>query len=260
MHELGRYFSVDSPVHRSDPRIKLLAVLAVSILLLRVDQTGLIGVAVFLLALSQLANIGWGMLFKTTRPVWVLFSLLFLVYVLFTPGNHVFSFSTGPFKISYEGLYEGLMQVGRFMLMILAASLLTMTTSLSELTMALEWLLRPLSRVGISSHNIAFMVNMALRFFPTLQEEMKNIKEAQLARGADSKPGSLGGKMRYMVFIATPLIMNILRRSDQLVEAMEARGYQPGPRTYLCEFTFTKADFGKMLLITVIIAAIWIIG
>lgn len=260
MHELGRYVNVDSLVHRSDPRLKLLAVLALSLLIFRLDPVGLTAVMFLILLLTRLAKIGWITLFKTTRPAWLLFTVLFFIYLLFTPGIPVLPFSTGLVTISYEGLYEGATQVSRFFLLLLAASLLIMTTSLSELTMALEWMLRPLSKVGISSHNTAFMVNMALRFFPTLQEEMKANKEAQLARGADFKPGSLRGKILSMVFLATPLTMNILRRSDQLVQAMEARGYQPGPRTYLSELSFTKTDFGAMLLITMAITAIWLMG
>jgi len=260
MHELGRYLHVDSPLHRSDPRMKVLVVLALSFLLLRSGPAGLTGAAIMILLLSLLGKIGWRMLLGTTRPVWLLFTVLFLIYVFFTPGIPILPFSTGPLKISYEGLYEGAVQVSRFILLILAASLLTMTTSLSELTMALEWLLRPLSKVGISSHNTALMVNMALRFLPTLQEEMKNTKEAQLARGADFKPKSLTGKIRSMIFIATPLTLNLLRRSDELVEAMEARGYQPGPRTYLSELAFTKSDFWSLLLISPAIIAIWFIG
>ncbi|MEQ8176308.1 MAG: energy-coupling factor transporter transmembrane component T [Syntrophomonadaceae bacterium] len=260
MHELGQYVHGDSPVHRTDPRLKLLAVLALSILTLRLGTTGLIAVTVFLLGISLLAGIAWGMLLGTTRPVWPLFTVLFLIYALFAPGTPILPFASGSIGISYEGLYTGAVQVSRFILLILDASLLTMTTAPSELTMGLEWLLRPLSKVGISSHNIALMVNLALRFFPTLHEEMRNINEAQLARGADFKPGSLRGKIRSMMFIATPLTLTILRRSDELVEAMEARGYQPGPRTYLSELTFTKTDMGALILISLAIIAIWFIG
>lgn len=260
MHELGRYVNLDSPVHRSDPRMKLMAVLVLSFLILRAGPAGLTAVTAFIAIISLFGKIGPGMLLGTTRPVWSFFIILFLIHFLFTPGPPILPFSTGPFKISCAGLHEGAIQVGRFALLILAASLLTITTSLSELTMALEWLLRPLSKLGISSHNAALMVNLALRFFPTLQEEMKNIKDAQLARGADFKPGSLRGKLRSLVFIATPLTMNILRRSEQLAQAMEARGYQPGPRTYLSELSFSKTDFGAMLLMAMGMTVIWFIG
>lgn len=260
MHDLGRYWPADSPVHRSDPRIKVLAVLALSILFLQVGAPGLAAAAILLMGLSLTGKIGWGMLLRTTRPVWPFFIVIFLIHTLFTPGSPILPFTSGPFTISYEGLYEGAIQVARFVLLVLAASLLTMTTSLSDLSMGLEWLLRPLKMIGISSHNIALMVNMALRFFPTLQEEMKNINEAQLARGANFNPGRLSGKIRSMVFIATPLTLNILRRSDELVEAMEARGYQPGPRTYLRELAFTKTDYTALGLVSLAVIVIWFLN
>lgn len=257
MHDLGRYVPVDSPVHRIDPRVKVLAVLALSITMLHLSAAGLIALTFILMGFSAIGKISWRMLLKTTRPLWIFFSILFCIYILFTPGKPILPFSTGPFTISYNGLHGGAAQVGRFILLILVASLLTMTTSLSELTLSLEWLLRPLSIVGISSHNLAMMVSMALRFFPTLQEEIISIKEAQLARGANFIPESLSGKIRAMVFVATPLTLNILRRSDQLVEAMESRGFQPGPRTYLYELAFTKTDWVALGLIALTIVLIW---
>ncbi len=256
MHKLGQYLAKDSPVHSCDPRVKLLAVLAFSIVILRLDFIGLIVTAGIILAFSLLANIGIITLLKSTRPVWTFFLMLFFIYVLFSPGHSVLPFSLGPIMISYEGLYLGVFQVSKFLLLILTASLLTMTTSPSELTMAVERLLRPLQTIGISSHNIALMVSMALRFIPTLQLEMNNIREAQLARGANFSAGSLRGKIRSIISIAAPLTISILRRSDELVEAMEARGYQPGKRTYLRELAFTGKDYYSLGIISFIIIAV----
>jgi biotin transport system permease protein/energy-coupling factor transport system permease protein len=109
--------------------------------------------------------------------------------------------------------------------------------------MGLERLLRPLSLIGISSHDLALMVSLALRFLPTLQEEMNRISEAQLARGADFKRRRLGGKIRSITHLTVPLLVNIFRRCDELVDAMEARGYHRGPRTYLRELALARVDY-----------------
>ena len=256
MPEFGQYLDNESPVHSCDPRVKLLAVLAFSIVILRLDATGLILTTAIVFTFSWLAKIGIVNLVKSTRPVWPFFVMLFFIYVLFTPGTSILPSSFGPFMISKEGLYLGVYQLGKFLLLILTASLLTMTTSPSELTIGVERLLRPLQILGISSHNIALMVSMAIRFIPTLQREMNNIRDAQSARGANFRAGSLIGKIRSIICIATPLTISILRRSDELVEAMEARGYQPGQRTYLRELEFTRKDYLSLGVILLLIAFI----
>jgi biotin transport system permease protein/energy-coupling factor transport system permease protein len=129
---------------------------------------------------------------------------------------------------------------------------MTMTTAPNEITAGLEYLLRPLKFTGISSHNTAMMVSLALRFIPTLIDEMNSISAAQLARGANFNPRRPGGKIRTVSYLALPLTINIFRRCDELVDAMEARGYQQGHRTYLRELELTRMDYG---LLTVIIAA-----
>lgn len=260
MPEFGQYIDLKSPIHSCDPRVKLLGVLAFSLLILDLNPTGLILASGVVLAISWLAQIGIALLFKSSRPVWPLLTMLFLIYALFSPVNSILLFSLGPIMISYEGLYLGVFQVAKFLLLILGASLLTMTTSLSDLSIGVEALLRPLRVIGISSHNIALMVSMALRFIPTLHTEMNNIQEAQLARGANFQPGSLKGKIRRIIAIATPLIISILRRSDDLVEAMEARGYQPGKRTYLRELAFSRKDCFALALISFIFIICWVLG
>jgi biotin transport system permease protein len=260
MPEFGQYMDLKSPIHNCDPRVKILAVLAFSLLILDLKPLALLLTSIMVFAISRLAQIGIALLFKSSRPAWPLLTMLFLIYVLFSPVDSVALFSLGPIMITYEGLYLGVIQVGRFLLLILGASLLTMTTSLLDLTIGLEALLRPLRVIGISSHNIALMTSMAIRFIPTLKVEMNNIQRAQLARGAGFQGGSLRGKIRRIITMATPLIIGILRCSDNLVEAMEARGYRPGSRTYLRQLVFSQSDYWALAIISFISIISWVLG
>lgn len=243
MYNLGQYVPGESLVHSRDPRVKIIAVIALSIITLQVNAIGLFIAAGIVIAVAQLARISTGALLKTLRPVLPFFFGLFLLYIFFTPGRPLPWFPVGPVQISYEGLYLGILQVGKFLLLVLAASILTMTTPPAEITIGLERLLRPLRIIGISSHNVAMMVSLALRFIPTLAQEMNGIREAQLARGANFNPSSLKGKIRAISYLAAPLSVNIFRRSDELADAMEARGYQSGHRTYLRELVLTSTDY-----------------
>jgi biotin transport system permease protein/energy-coupling factor transport system permease protein len=100
------------------------------------------------------------------------------------------------------------------------------------------------------------MVSLALRFVPLLAGEMSLIKEAQMARGASFSSGSLARKIRAAGYWALPLSINILRRCDELVEAMESRGYRPGARTNLRELVLDRMDLCILAADLVLLAAV----
>ncbi len=255
MYKPAPYIPRSSPVHRRDPRAKIIAAVAFSIIILHVNAAGLLVAAGLSLAISQLGRIPLGALLRTARPALPFFLLLFLLYLFFTPGPSPL-FTLGPLQISDHGLYFGILQVGKFLLLVLIASILTMTTTPGEITMGLEHLLRPLGMIGISSHDLAMTVSLALRFLPTLWEEMNRISEAQLARGADFNPRRLGGIFRGITHLAAPLLVNIFRRCDELVDAMESRGYRCGHRTYLHELLLTRVDYLVIGTTIVIVLAV----
>jgi len=256
MYNLGQYVPRESPVDKWDPRVKIVGVIVLSIIILQVNTIGLMIAAGAVITVSQLARIPLGLLLRTLRPVLPLFLCLFLLYIFFTPGRSLPWFPIGPVQITYQGLYLGIYQVGKFLLLVLGASMLTMTTPQSEITIGLERLLRPIRVIGISSHDVAMMVSLALRFVPMLLDEMNSISDAQLARGANFNPRRLSGKIRAIGYLAAPLSVNIFRRCDELVDAMEARGYQQGHRTYLRELVLTRADYCLIGLFIVMVIAV----
>ncbi|MEA4925534.1 MAG: energy-coupling factor transporter transmembrane component T [Syntrophomonadaceae bacterium] len=259
MYSLGQYIPRESPVHNRDPRVKIIGVLGLSIIIFKVSGAGLIGAAAIVALAAFLAGIPTARLLKTLRPVLPLFSILFLLYIFFTPGKPLPVFPIGPVQISYEGLNLGIIQAGRFILLVLAASLLTMTTSPAHMVIGLERLLQPLKITGISPQDVALMVSMALRFIPLLDGELEHIKTAQLARGANLNPRRLSAKIRAIGCLAAPLSMNVFRRCDGLIEAMEARGYRQGPRTHLYELVMTRTDYAVIGAFIIILVTAFIL-
>ncbi|PKM78792.1 MAG: energy-coupling factor transporter transmembrane protein EcfT [Firmicutes bacterium HGW-Firmicutes-15] len=256
MFKLGEYIPRESPVHRRDPRVKIIGVIALSIIILQANYIGLLVASGMAIAISQLARISFKPLLSTLRPVLPFFLCLFLMYIIFTPGRPLPGFPIGPMQISYQGLYLGLIQVWKFVLLVLAASILTMTTPQSEITIGLERLLRPIRITGISSHDIAMMVSLALRFIPTLLDEMNSISDAQLARGANFNPRLISGRIKAIIHLAVPLSLSIFRRSDELVDAMEARGYHQGSRTYLRDLVLTRIDACLITTFVILVIAV----
>ena len=239
-------------IHRLDPRVKIGSTIVLSILILKGGGfTGAL-ISAFLIALIPLSRLGVKPMVKAFRPVLVFFALLFFVHLFFTDGNPIPPFPPWRVTVTYEGLYRGAITTWQFALLILSASILTMTTLPTELVSGIERLLRPLKRLGVPSHDIAMMVSVALRFVPTFLQEIDRIKAAQMARGASFGSGPFVRRTRAAISLLLPLVLRAVRRADELVIAMEARGYRRGPRTYMKELSMSRADYAAVAVMMVI--------
>jgi energy-coupling factor transport system permease protein len=126
---------------------------------------------------------------------------------------------------------------------------LTLTTSPIALCDGIEVLLKPLSKIGFPSHELAMMMTIALRFIPTLIEEADKIMKAQMARGADFESGNLFKRAKAMVPLLVPLFVSAFRRAGELAMAMEARCYHGGEgRTRMRVLRFTHNDLYAALV------------
>ncbi len=119
---------------------------------------------------------------RSLRPLTFIMVLTFALHLFMDPGEAIFSI--GRITATYEGLrLGGLITVVRLALLIMATSIVTLTTSPIALTDGLERLLKPFARLGLPAHELAMMMTIALRFIPTLLEETDKIMKAQMARG-----------------------------------------------------------------------------
>jgi energy-coupling factor transport system permease protein len=264
----GQYVPVDSPVHRLDPRTKILAtfvlviaIFAVSPAVSRARQTfqGLAVLTLFLAAAVVAGRIAPGYIFRSLRPVWWLVAFALVFQLLFGESGGHPVFHRGPIVITRENLILSVFSSYRIILLIVATSLMTFTTSPVELTDGLERLLRPFRRVGVPAHELALMMTIALRFIPTLLEETDKIMKAQMARGAEFSQGSLVRRVRALTPLLVPLFVGAFRRADALALAMEARCYRGGEgRTRMKELKIRPRDYVAMtavVLATVIALA-----
>ena len=222
-----------SSIYRMDPRSKIAAAAALSVVTLKAGPLVLVLASLGIVVIAMYARLSLRRLYNASRPALPFIGIIFLLHLFFSGGAPLFHLALGPVKITADGFAEGSLLAWRFALLLLAGSLLTMTTSLSGLTSGIERLLRPLCVKGISSQDMALMVSLALRFVPTLREEMDSLKEAQLARGADFGARGPARRVRAISGLALPLSLAVFRRCDHLIEAMYARGYSGGTRTSL---------------------------
>jgi len=247
-YHLGQYIGGESLVHRLDPRLKVLLTITLSILIFRMDIRAGLAISALLVLLGLISHVPFQLWAKSLKAMAWLFALIFSLHLFFTPGHPLFPLAI-PFPwITASGFYRGSWVIWQFTLLILSASLLTMTTRPSAFVMGMESLLRPLGRWGFPSHDLAMMISLALRFLPTFLEEIDRIRTAQQARGADFRRGNPIRRMRRMYSLALPILIRLFRRADEVATAMEGRGYRRGPRTYLRELHWTGLDSGAAIL------------
>ena len=246
---LGQYFPMDSPIHKLDPRVKILSSLAFIIAIFFVgDAAGFAVVALFLGVVIALSKVRLGLIIKGVKPI--LFLILFTAVInLFMTSGEILQvygrpLQLGFLKITKEGLTNAVVMSLRLILLIVGTSLLTLTTSPIILTDGIERLLSPFQKIGLPAHELAMMMTIALRFIPTLLEETDKIMKAQMARGADFESGNLISRAKALVPILVPLFISSFRRADELAIAMECRCYRGGEgRTRLRELEIVGRDW-----------------
>ncbi len=222
---LGQYYPAQSIIHKADPRIKIVITFVYMIVIFMVKTfTGYGMVAAFTLITIIISDIPLKYTLRSLKPI--LFILLFVAAInLFTAdGTPVFEY--GFIRITYEGILLAIKMSLRLVLLIVSASLLTLTTTPILLTDGLEKLMEPLKRIGLPTHEIAMMMTIALRFIPTLLEETDKIMKAQAARGADFDTGNLIQRAKSFIPVLVPLFVSAFRRADELATAMESRCYR----------------------------------
>ncbi|CDE16334.1 MAG TPA: energy-coupling factor transporter transmembrane protein EcfT [Firmicutes bacterium] len=229
---LGRYIQYDTPMHRMDPRIKILGLIVfmVAIFLNYGPVTtnfimyGLFFVIIFIL--MKIGKIKFKFVLKSLKAIWIMVVFLLIINVLLTRTGDI-AFKIGTFPIYWSGIFNTIYVVCRLVLMIMVTTVLTSTTKPLELTFGLEWLMTPLKFIKVPVSAVSMTISLALRFIPTLTDETDRIMKAQASRGVDFANGKLKDKVKSIVSLIIPLFMSAFSRSAELADAMESRGYNP---------------------------------
>ena len=237
------YIHGNSSLHRLDPRTKLVALMAISILVLQIATFSKLGMfAASFVLLAYLSGVSAGVFVRSIRPMLVFFAFIFLIHLFLTEGDPIFQI--GLIRPTFEGLMTGTLITARFVLLILFSSLLTATTRSTMITNGIERLLRPLplKRIGLSSFDIATMMSLSIRFVPVLLDNARQIRYAQISRGLDTRHNLF----RTVSTTITPMIRESLHTADELATAMESRCYQGDFRTSLFELKMRGMDWGVL--------------
>lgn len=253
---LGQYYPGQSPIHRLDPRVKIIATLLFIIELFIVNNFIGFAVCAGVMAVCVLiSRVPLSFIMRGLKPIIIILLFTFLLNIFMVDGKVIWTM--GPLKVTMEGVITAVFMAIRLILLIIGSSLLTLTTTPIRLTDGIERLLSPFERFGLPAHDIAMMMSIALRFIPTLLDETDKIMKAQQARGADFESGNIMRRARALVPILIPLFVSAFRIAQDLAMAMESRCYRGGKgRTRLHEMRFRKEDVIGMAMLFVFLAVI----
>lgn len=241
---IGQYVPGASVLHRLDARAKLIAFVALVAAI--VTQASYVGNVVALVAVVLVvvaSRIPLGYVLSGIRPivpllvVYTIFNFLFLGNYDPTGSAELWRqpVGLGPvqffFVVTENSSRQTVQGVMRVIDLVLVSSALTLTTPITAMAKAVEWLLQPFRRLRVPGHEIAMILAIAYRFMPTVAEELERIMKAQASRGADfGAPGAFGfvQRARQLVPVTVPLFVSAFRRAEDLIVAMESRCYVGG--------------------------------
>lgn len=262
---VGQYIPGRSPIHRLDPRAKILGFMILIAGIITTPSYVGNGLAfAVVLALVAASGIPLGYIFGGVRPilpilvVYTIFNFLFLGNYDPTGSPVLFRMPVGlgPFDFAFtvtdNSMRQTVQGVFRIFDLILLSSLLTLTTPITALSKAIESLLSPFRRIKVPGHEIAMIIAIAYRFMPTVAEELERLMKAQASRGADfGRPGRLRfiQRTRQLVPITVPLFVSAFRRAEDLILAMESRCYVGGAgRSKVVFAPLTRLDWSSLLI------------
>jgi energy-coupling factor transport system permease protein len=208
-----------SVYHRLDPRVKLLvsALMFTTTLLVKYVYELAVVMAV-MLAVAGVAKV-LRRVARTMALTTTFSAFIFFVNLIFT-----------------RNLETSAVYAVRFVAIVVSSSLFFITTSPDELEQVMKTFRLP--------RDVIFAFVTAVRFIPVMMLDTIQIMDAQKSRGLELEKGNILRRVRNMIPILIPLVVNSVVRSGELAEAMESRAYGAVPRpTSLVQHRARLADW-----------------
>ncbi|MBQ9228686.1 MAG: energy-coupling factor transporter transmembrane protein EcfT [Eubacterium sp.] len=257
---IGQYFPGKSLIHKIDPRMKIvLILLLMASVFVCTSYPAIVLSLAMTVAVVILSRINLKVILKGMKPILFIVLITALLNLFYSAGEPLWQFWV--FKISLEGIHSAVFMALRVVLLVVIGLMLTYTTTPTALTDAIEALLKPLHVLfKLDIHSLAMTMTIALRFIPTLIEEVDKIMSAQKSRGADMESGNLIKRVKAIVPVLIPLFVSAFRRANELAYAMECRCYRGGEgRTKMKVMHLAARDYLSLAAVLVYITALILI-
>ncbi len=197
---VGLYVPGESIIHRLSAGLKLIALFCIGIILIVLD--GSMPLATLAMGVTFVfifvAGLGLQHLWMATRPLLIWFALIALA------------------QIWFADMQTAANVILRLLALVWTAAIVTYTTRLTDMSTVIARLCEPLRPLGVSPDRVAFLITLTIRLIPAVFETVRDVREAQRARGLER------------VYLAgfVPVLTRVLRQSDDLSDALVARGFE----------------------------------
>ena len=195
----------------------------------------------------RLAGIPW----RLVRVQWTYLLGVIAVFALFNAlitGGRAGTFTDGPTHLLFtippfgaeltaEGISLAASQVLRYAVFAAVGFPVAYALAPGDLAIALR-------RLGIGDR-IAVMVELTVRFIPSLAAEFVETIDAQRVRGYDptARKGGPITRLRRMAPIFVPVTVGSIAGAEDTIDAMDLRGFGVGRRSWSRELRFGRADW-----------------
>ncbi len=211
------YFSGNSLLHNLDPRFKLLFIITLSLVCFHLYFISLAIFTCLLLGLMIYSRLPLRSGVKELRYFFVLLLFVFMARSLSTGGPSLVELKF--ISISKQGLIAGSLVCWRLAFIVLLGLALISTTRPAEIKAAVQWYLKPVP--FIPEKKVAMMMGLILRFVPVIFDQAAETTGAQKARCVQNRRNPL----YRLIKLGFPLMRRTFERADDLVVAIEARGF-----------------------------------
>lgn len=237
----GKYYVRDSVVHKLNPLFKTISLIIMIIAIFFINSyKDIIMLTSYLILMIVYSDIDIITYLKNIYSIKIFLLFILIIDLIF--GSNINNIIFDLYKLIFIIIYS---------------SALTYTTSTSEITYAVERLLKPFNNT-IPVNDIAMIITLTLRYIPTLTMESDRIIKAQKMRGINFDSKNIKTKITSLVGVFIPMFILSLKKSESTADIMDIRLYNYGKsRTNLRTNTWKKID--TLLLILNILILIIVI-
>jgi energy-coupling factor transport system permease protein len=250
-----KYLDKSTPIHRLDPRTKIVLLLCAAFTAASLrDLRALLTLLALTIVYYALARLPW----KETRTAWRVFLFFIVVVVGFNtliagsgvPDQDTVVLVRLPLgiQITWQNVIEALGIITRMLVGAFMAIPITFTIPPTRFGVAFRGM-------GLND-KIAFAIDLAIRLVPTYAADFRSTIDAQRARGyeVDALRGGFVARVRRLAPLAVPVTMNAIMSGEDITNALDMRGFGLRPRTWIHARRLSLADrvliiFGLGLLL-----------
>jgi len=219
-----------SPIDRVDPRLRLVAAVAVSVLVVLADEFPVLATALAAAVAGVLfSSVSWRVALGRLLPLNVILLLLVLLLPLTTEGTA--AVVVGPLAFSQEGLRAGAAIALKGNTIVL--TLLALLGSMDAVTLG-----HALSHLRVPD-KLTHLLLFTVRYLDVLHREYLRLRAAMKVRGF--RPRMDRHTYRSYGYLVGMLLVHSFDRSERIAAAMKCRGFR-GHFYMLDHFAFSRRD------------------